>query len=602
MTDTSPAATLRRRHRAWRARALAGTVLAPLGLAWAPLALAQDPGALGGAGAGAPGDNAGQEVIAPPLPGVADTLLPRSGFDADMSDLRDQLLHGGGGQQPGSAASGPALRINTQFGLSEEYTSNVGANGGGVGGVGGVGGRGYDFITYLQPRIAIADTTQRLQANLDYQPTGQIYARNGDFSQFQQQGDASLVATAVPGWLYVDLRGSISQQSVYGGLGPPGTVTLSPNNRETVSSVSASPYVTRTLGTAGTVQLGASYAYSAVDAPGQPGQANPLLDGTGAYGNSYLSTERVFASYVTGENLGRLRNKVDTEDSFSDGSGALRNSRRDLLTDDVSYAVTRLVTLLAEAGYEDLSYPESDFTYSGAVGAGGVKLTPRRGSSLTVEYRYMDGFGSAFVQGSVQATPRIRVFGGYSAGISTFQQDVQNTLLDGGDDATGVAASGLQAGPLLSSQNAFAGNQNLNRTHRLDASASYLGNRDTLTLSLNRQTTDPVGRQVGTIAPISTSGTFASLSETHELTPLMSLGAYVQFGSNSTGLRQGGGAGQSGRTVSFSVSLNRTFSETLSGYVRVGGSYTVGGSQFAATGYQGGGDDTTATVGALKRF
>ncbi len=536
----------------------------------------------------------GQDAVAPPLPGAADTLLPRTGIDPEVSDLREHLLRAYGDAEPAPAAAGPTLRMTGQFGASEEFTSNVGAPDSGH------SGGGSDLITLLQPGIDIVDTTQRLQVSLDYRPTGQIYARHGDFSQFEQQADGSIVATALPGWLYVDLRGSVSQEAVYGGLGPASTVTLSPGNRQTVSSMSASPYLSRTLGGNGTVQAGASYAYSATDAPGLAG--DNVLGGLGAYGSSYLATKRVFASYTTGENLGRLRNKVGTDDSFYDGSGALADSRRLLFTDDASYAVTRLVSLLGEAAYEDLAYPRSGFGYSGPVGSGGVQLTPSRGSSLTVEYRYLDGFGSAFVQGSVQVAPTIRVFGGYSAGISTFQQDVQNTLLDSAADGTGAAASALQAAPLLQSDNAFGANQNLNRIHRLDVSASWLARRDTVTLSVQQETTDPVGRQVGPFTPVSTSGMFCSLTVVHELSPVLSLTGFVQYDRNRTGLVQGS-AGDTGQTIAVSVGLDRTFTNTLTGYVRVGGTYVVGGSAFAAAGYQGlNGNDTTVLVGAVKRF
>lgn len=571
-----------------RSQALAGSMLATALLSAASAARAQIV--------------TDQDSTVPSVPGPTDTVLPRTGIDPGVSDLREHLLRAYGDTPAPTAATGPNLQITGQLGVSEEFTNNVGAI---AGGGGGRGGGGSDAITEVQPGITIVDTTERLLVNLNYQPTAQIYARHFDFSQFEQQFDGSIVATALPGWLYVDLRGSVSQQAVYGGLGPASTVTLSPGNRQTVSSVSLSPYLSRSLGPNGTVQAGASYAYSATDSPDTAGPVDPLLQGLGNYGNSYLATKRAFANYTTGETLGRLRNKVGIDASFYDGAGALAGGRRILLTDDISYALTRLVTLLGEVGYEDLAYPRSDFFYSGPIGSGGVQLTPTRGSSLTVEYRYVDGFGSAFVQGSVQVSPRIRVFGGYSAGISTFEQDVQNTLLDSADDTTGTAASALQAAPLLAADNAFGANQNLNRTHRLDASATYLGTNDTVTLSVQRETTTPVGRQVGQFPPVSTSGVYGNITVTHELTPALTLTGFAQYGSNQTGLAQGafGRGNGAGQTVSVSVGLNRVFTDTLTGYVRFGGTYLVGGSAFAAAGYQGlGGSDTTFVVGALKRF
>ena len=537
------------------------------------------------------------DVSAQALPGPTDTVLPRTGVDPTLSDLREHLLSAYGDTGPVRAPPGPNLRITGQFGASEEFTTNAGLQ------TGGGRSSGSDFVTAFQPGITIVDTSQRLQVNLNYDPIGQLYARNINFSQFQQQLDGAILATALPGWLFIDVRGSVSQQAVFGGVGPSSTVTLSPDNRQTLSSVSVSPYVTRGLGGTGTFQAGVGYIYSATDSPVHADQANNLLNGASAYGSSYLATKRAFASFTTGENLGRLRNAIGTDDNFYDGGGALAGGRRILVTDDISYALTRLVTLLGEFGYEHLAYPRSDYFTSGPIGSGGVRLTPNRGSILTLEYRYVDGFGSFYAQGSVQVSPRIRVFGGYSAGISTFEQDAQNTLLDGADSATGVAASALQATPLLNGSSAFGANQNLNRTYRLDATATYLGTDDIVTLSVQRETTEPIGRETGGFSPVRTSGLFVNVSESHELTPVLGLTAFAQYGHNRTGLREVAAGPDSGDTVSASASLNRTFGSTLTGYINVGGTFVVGGSAFAASGYQGlNRNEATIIVGGVKRF
>jgi uncharacterized protein (PEP-CTERM system associated) len=534
----------------------------------------------------------------PALPGPADTVLPRSGVDATASDLREHLLNAFGDTAQPSAGGPlpPELQITGQVGLSEEYTDNAGA-------ASGFGrNAGDDVITSLSPVINVVDTSQRLQVNLTYRPIGQLYARNSNYSQIQEQFSGNGTATVLPGFLFMDARAAVSQQSVYGGLGPTATVTLAPNDRQTTSSFSVSPYVSRTLGGAGSVQAGLGYTYSATQAPGQSAAALPASS-LNTYGSSFLGTERGFASYTTGEDLGRLQNKVGTDDSLYSGSGALEGARRILLTDDVSYAVTRVFTVLGEAGWEDLDYPHGGYRYSGAIGSGGVQVTPLAGSKATIEYRYVDGFGSAYVQGSVQVSPRIRVFGGYSEGISTFQQDVPNTLLDGTNDVTGAAASGLQASPLLQSSNFFGADQNLNRLDRLDASASYIGNWDTVTLSLQRETTRPVGRTTGQTeqasTPLSTSGIFGSVSERHDLTPTLSLSVFVQYGTNSTGVAEQG----SGQTLSVSASVEKAFNDRLSGFLRFGGSYLVGGSEEAALGTQGyRPDQTNVTAGVIRKF
>ena len=581
-----------------RATLLASAVCATLLVSLPAAAQLADPSDSGTNGPSAPdlgGVSSGPPTLTPPT----DTLLPRTGVDSTDPDIRDHLMSAFGGSAAASAtgaAQPTGLTIYKQIGVSETYTDNAGYR------IGAGSNVGDDFITSIQPSVRVVDNTQRLRVDLTYDPIAQIYARNSGFTQFEQQANGDILATIVPDWLYFDTRGYVSQQSIFGGIGPATTVTLSPDERETISSVSVSPYMSHTFGGHGTVVAGVGYSYSAVDASNALNNAlqnGGTVNGLGDYGSSYLNTERVFASYTTGENLGRFRDRISTDDDFYQGSGALANAHRILVVDDVSYAFTRLITGLGEFGYEELSYPSAAFKYNGGVGAAGVELTPNKNSEVIVEYRYLDGFGSLFAQASVQATPRIRLFGGYSEAISTFQQDLQTSLLSNTDDVTGVAANALEAAPLLETSNFFGANEYLSRVRRLDATATYLGDRDTASISFEDEHSSPVGRPVGTLTPLSSSGYFISGTERHMISPTLNASVFVEYGNNRTGIADLG----SGDTVSFSVSLDKVFTQTLTGYVRVGGTYVVGGSAYAATGYYGlSGEETDITVGAVKRF
>ncbi len=542
----------------------------------------------------------GQEDLSaggpPALDGPSDTLLPRTGVDPSLSDLREHLLNAYGDAPPQAGPPAPNLQFQGQIGGSEEFTSNAG------GSAGASQNSKADYISALSPVISIIDTSPRLQASLTYAPIGQLYAVNTRYSQIEENFTGSALATLVPGWLFLDARASIAQSAVFGGVGPSATTVLAPANRETTSSLSLSPYVARSFGGTGTAQIGAGYVYSTTEAPAYSQlptpQGEPALPGT-LYGSSWLATLRGFAKFTTGEDFGRLRNEIGTDDSLYSGSGGLSGGRRLMVTDDASYAITRLVSVLGELGYENLDYPHDGYGYTGPVASGGVKLTPSQGSALTVEYRYVDGLGAAYVLGSVQASPRIRVFGGYSQAVSTFQQDQQNTLLDSTTDGTGAQASTLQAAPLLPATNLFAANQDLSRVQRLNLSASYLGNWDTVTLSLQHEISTPLQQLLDGLASFETGGTFGSISERHDLTPTLSLSAYLQYGSSRTGP---GPLGQ-GELVSVSATLNKNFSDKLSAYLRVSGYYTVAGSPYAALLSQGlTGNQTNVVAGVVRRF
>ncbi|HTZ69511.1 MAG TPA: hypothetical protein VMB71_02575 [Acetobacteraceae bacterium] len=572
----------------------------------------------GGAATGtAAGQPSGPEVNpAPPPPAFADTVLPTMGVDPANGNLRAQLLDAFGEATPTAAAGdriAPNWEIIPVLTVGEEWTDNAGLAAGAGENIRG----GSDFITLIEPEVTLLGNTERLQVALHYDPVGEIFAENSAYSQWNENADGDILATLLPGWLYFDLRGNISQVPVFGGLGYFNNLIVSPNDRETVSSAAATPYVAHTFGGTGTLQAGVGYLYSATNTPGylnQPGVTVPLVTAYN-YGSSWLATERAFASFTTGENLGRFQNRVGFDGSWYDGSGELRDGRRVLVTDDASYAVNRFFTLLGEVGYENTDYPEGGFSYVGGVWAAGVRLTPSANSTITAEYRYIDGFGSPYIYGSWQITPRIRIFGGYSEAIETFDQDQQDQLLAGTTTGpAGVTGSTLMAAPLLYDAGLFSSNQALNRLRRLDASAVYLGNRDTITASFDWERSSIVGnpyglptsllRLIGRDNPTLTDfGLLVGSTSTnytggvdwvHELTATLTSTLYAGY----THSHNAEVVFDDASAVLVSAGLTKVFTDTLSGAVTYAGTYFVSGTTFGDLNR----NNNTVTVSVTKRF
>jgi uncharacterized protein (PEP-CTERM system associated) len=539
--------------------------------------------------------------IAPLPPAPMDSVLPRNGLDSGTAELRDRFgdnfadnNYGAGRELPKAGLlPDSGWLILPQIGVAEAFTDNAGL---GLGN-GSLGNVGSDFITEITPAVTVERQAERYTVNLNYAPVGLIYAKNSSYSQIEEFASGDVLGVAVPDWAYVDVRGSISQQSVYGNIGNFTTVAVAPNDRETNTSVSISPYISHQFGTAGTAQIGVSYTYSNTDAPGLENSPfeRELFGGFNPYGSSYLGTERVFASFTTGEDLGRFRDRIGVDASFYDGSQELRDAKRILVTDDASYAINRRFALIGQIGYEDLQYPVADFTYDGPIGAAGFTWTPHRDSDITVEYRYIDGIGSPFVQASLQVAPRVRVFGGYSEGITTFQQDQQNQLLSGTPDTYGGPDSAALAAPLLTFSSAFGGNQQVNKLRRLDATAVWSDTRDVVTLSGQYEHTTPVGRSLYGTA--SSEGVFVSLGATRSLSPEWTVDGFVQYGSNRVALKNA----ENANTITVSASVTRNFSKSLSAYIRFTGTYTLSGNTDGLY-YGSYGNQNTITIGALKRF
>ncbi len=549
----------------------------------------------------APDTGSGEaESIAPLPPPPMDSVLPRTGFDTGTADLRDRWGDVLGNGAPGTHTTGGAgllpksgWLILPQIGVAEEFTDNAGLSIGG----GSLGNVGSDFITEIMPAVTVERQAQRYTVNLTYAPIGLIYARNSEYSQVEEFASGDILGVIVPDWFYIDVRGQVSQQAVYGSIGPFSAVSVAPDDRETNTSFSVSPYLSHQFGTAGTAELGVSYTYSDTDAPNTAESAaeRSFFGGPDPYGSGYLGTSRVFASYTTGEDLGRLRDRIGVDASFYDGSQELRNAKRILVTDDASYALNRRFALIGEIGYEDLQYPVADFSYEGPIGAAGFRWTPHRDSEFIVEYRYVDGFGSPFVQASMQVSPHVRVFGGYSEGITTFQQDQQNQLLTGSADVYGVPEPAAVAVPLLTSSSAFGGNQQVTRLRRLDASAIWSDSRDTVTLSAQYEHTTPVG--LALYGTASSDGFFVSLGATRSLSPRWTIDGFVQYGSNRVALIDS----TTSDIITVSLGATRIFTPTLSAYIRYTGTFVLSGDTNRAF-FGDYGNQNAITIGALKKF
>jgi uncharacterized protein (PEP-CTERM system associated) len=546
---------------------------------------------------GVPGGGlSGQDNGPPGVPPIANSVLPATGFDPNQPNLRDHLLNAFGQNtvpQGSSAQVGPAWQYSPAISVSEELTDNPDQFGGYNS---GVGRRGDDAITLITPSILVVGTTERFRVNLDYQPTGMIYAVNPDYSQFRQQFYGSVQATGVPDLFYADARASVSQIPVYGGLNSVSTDLLPPSQRETQSNLSISPYLAHSFGGTGTGEAGIGYIYSGTDAPNYLNADNPELPLPLPYnyGSQWLATRRVFASFTTGQDYGRFQDEIQTDDNFYDGSGASRDAHRILLTDDVSYAINRFVSGLGEFGYENLSYPNSGYSFVGGVWSAGARITPNAQSSLTIEYRRIDGVTAPYVYGFYQITPRIRVFGEYSAGITTFQQDQQNQLLAGTNDTTGVAASALLAAPLVNNASLFGANQALTKTQRANLNLSYILGRDVITAAFNQQRSSLAGNllglpssvlarlgisneelaQFGLLTTQTSATTSGTVTWRHDLTPTMS--SDLQAGYSRSSVAQGGNYDYA--AVQFSAGINKTFTKTLSGRLSYTGNYATNNS------------------------
>lgn len=541
---THPGGRLRRRpgRAGWVAASLgAGTASAGVGAAWAQL-------------------------------GGGYSSLPATVTDTRVGDLRGQLEQYLPGLLP--RTTGPAFLVNASLGVDAGVTDNA---------LRIERPRRADVFTVISPDLQVSGDTSRLKVNLNYAPVASVYAQTSSQTRFDQYGNGTALATLVPEAAFLDLRGSVTQQSRTGGYGQTSsTVALNRNDQIQTTAFSVTPYAEHRFGGLGTARLGYSLARTIQNGYGSQDALNTqalLSNGFGATGN--LTTQRERASFVTGENLGRVNDVAVLEAVQYSGVGAYRGAHRNQATNDVGFAVTRTITALAGFGYQDLRFNGvPGVRIREPIWSVGGRLTPNPDSSVTLTYGRRDGFNAAAADGSYSPTARTRVFVRYATGLTTDAEEQQNLLATTNVGPTGLLVDSVTGAPVSSSSGAFGTQNGLYRLRRFSITGLLLLNRDSVSVSLQQDdrtsvNTVPAGTG-GTAAPASASnsGVLGTLAWEHELSPAMTSSASLSYGVDDNGLAGTGSSSGSGsgsgsqRTVQTSLALHYVFTETLTGSAR----------------------------------
>lgn len=490
--------------------------------------------------------------------------LPATVTDTRVGDLRGQLEQYLPGLLPRGA--GPAFLVNASLGVDAGITDNA---------LRVERPRRADAFTVLSPALRVSGDTARLKVNLSYAPVASVYAQTSRQTRLDQFGNGVALATVVPEAVFLDLRGSVTQQSRTGGYGQTsGTAALNRNDRIQSTSFSVTPYAEHRFGGLGTARLGYSLARTIQNGYGSQDAAGTqafLSNGFGAPGN--LTTQRERASFVTGENLGRVNDVTVLEAVQYSGVGAYRGAHRNQVTNDLGYAVTRTITALAGFGYQDLRFNGAPgVRLQEPIWSAGVRLAPNPDSSVTLTYGRRDGFNAAAVDGSYSPTARTRVFVRYTTGLTTDAEEQQNLLATTNVGPAGLLTDSVTGAPVSSSSGAFGTQNGLYRLRRFSVTGLLLLNRDSVSVSLqqeDRANVNAVPPGLGGTAQAvgGNSGVIGTLAWEHELSPVLSGSASLSYGVDDNSLA---GAESSGsqRTVQTSLALNYTFTEKLTGSAR----------------------------------
>lgn len=510
----------------------------------------------------------------PSVPFSSPSVLPATGTDVRIGNLRNQVSS--------LLASGPAPLLGPNFIITPSIGVDVGVTDNALQ---ASSPRRADVFTLISPAISLTGDTARLQVNATYSPVVSAFAQTSSRTRVDQYLSGDALATVVPDLFYVDLRSFITQSSITGGYGPYGSSSLNGTDQVQTSSVSLTPYLVHRFDGWGTGTLSYTFAYTSQSGYGNGSNGallatDPALGGgffnnqvnTGFSGNQDLITNRELAQFTSGENLGRINliGTVSLEQLGGSGTGAYgSNSYDNLYTVDGQYALNRTFAFVGEIGYQNLRYGGLfPVAVNSPVYQVGVHLTPNPDSSITVTYGRRDGLDSVFVDGTYAPTARTRVYASYSTGLTSSAQDQQN-LLQSAIFTGGFATSARNGAPLVSTNDAFGTQNTIYEDRRFSLTGVLLRPRDTYSVGVVHEERRPVGGGTAFIGSGNYGGTYGQLSWQHDLSPTVSTGVYVQYGTNTIATQSTGqgGSGSSGEQfASASASVNYAISASVSGH------------------------------------
>ncbi len=529
-----------------------------------------------------------QEPPAPGPPGQPVPLAEKPAPEIRLGDMRSLL-----GQLPPSQPTGaPASNwtIVPSIGLQEMATDNVFST---------ASSRRADLVTSLSPGILINGDTQRLRATISYAPQLQLYAFTPGQNNIAQNFNGEATVSVIPGWLLVNAQAFATQQAISGGYAPGGTPVLTNQNRADVTSFTITPYLSHTFDGIGTGQLGYAFNHSSQSGVTavQPSSALPF------FMNNDISTSEEFAKFSTGENFGRINNKVILKASQNTGQGIVDNSHENFYTDTFAYALNRSISLVVEGGYEQIAYPNGipPFRVDDLVWAGGFKLQPNPDSTIIALYRHLYGVNAPYLDATYALTARTKLYASYSDIIGTQTQILQDTLAETTLGGRGTPVD-LQTGAPVLVVNQLLGVQNgLVRQKQLMLRTSTGFERDTVSLNALHQSQTLLSVSSG-LSGFSQSGTSGGITWTHDLSTAASSTLYLQYGVLS--FSEPGAATGSQRILTGSLALTYNFSQSVSGTIQYVLTNNISlGSTVQPTGLPAQGFlDNVVLLGILKRF
>lgn len=278
---------------------------------------------------------------------------------------------------PVQDAGGRGYTLQTHASLSETITDNHKLRS---------TDRRADAITEASAGVHLSSAGGRLRGFLDYTLTGAVYARQSSLNELRNALATAWTAEVADNHAFVDVRGSIAQQSIsaFGTQSPDDS--LANDNRSEVATLFLSPYVVGRLG-----------RFADVEARLTHQETHSAESGSG---DSATTAARLHASGLAGPRVGWSADLSRTVFDYRTG----RRAEDDRFDATLSWRVDPQLTLSATAGVESTDLASLDKETHDTYGVQAV-WTPSVRTTLSAS-AHRRFFGDAHAVSFTHRTPR----------------------------------------------------------------------------------------------------------------------------------------------------------------------------------------------------
>lgn len=257
-----------------------------------------------------------------------------------------------------------------------------------------------DFVTQINPGIALTGTGPRLKVNARYGMQNLVYADEGNRNTTRHNLNARANAELLDDFFYLDVNGSVSQQNISAfGTQSADNANVTDNLTET-RTYSLSPYLRHRFGSMASSEL--RYTHDSVD--------------TGTGGLSTSQANRILFNLNSGtafKTLGWGLNYNKQKINYSD-----RTIDSETLSGSLRYVISPRLSLNATSGYEKNNYLSIGEKPDSAFWSAGFTWAPAERTNITASAgkRF---FGSTYALKINHRTRKTAWSLGYSEDITT---------------------------------------------------------------------------------------------------------------------------------------------------------------------------------------